>query len=702
MSSAFFQLKERTRNALQNGLGWRSLRPVQELSIPAVLSGANCLILAPTAGGKTEAAMIPVLDLCPPPVGALYLSPLKALVNNQEERLEKLFGWCGKRVFKWHGDVGAAAKKSFLQDPADLLMTTPESLEVLLTAAGPGALPQRKRLLQNLTSVVIDEIHAFAGDDRGDHLLALLDRLSLFLGRDLQRIGLSATVGNPELLLRWLQGSSRRESRLVDPGRPKGKRKLEIHPLSEFESPALCAARLARGRKSLLFAESRSRTEELKSALQAEGVTTFVHHSAVSRELREQSERAFQSGQNCCIVCTSTMELGLDVGDLDLVVQYHCPSTVSAFLQRLGRTGRRQDKPGHMAFLTDERWSFLQTCALITLAMSGYVEPIQPTGKSLVVFLHQMLARVVSEGGMALSDLLQGAGQPYCFGELEMQTRVDILNHLIETDVLVLADGCAMLGPAGEKNLGKNNFQDLYSIFDTPRSLKVLSDRGQEIGALDAWFAQSLGEGGVFALGGRSWSVARIDWEQNVLTAEPAGAGKVATWMGMPRLLSFELCQEMKRLLQSEEPLAFLSERAQKTLRLLREEWQPRLRTEGEWREDWTILYTFAGGRINNTLGKALQAICGEQPSINNVQIKVKADPSVWAQTLEAVRNGDFLRRDDLVQWLPKARFSKYQDYLPPDLLQGYLAERLLDPEGAQRFACNCRDWIARPCLTTA
>jgi len=694
LKSSFSQLQPGTQHALSHGLGWRELRPVQELSIPAIHSGKNCLILAPTAGGKTEAAMIPVLDLLvrdrTRPVGALYLSPLKALVNNQEERLAQLFGFCQRRVFKWHGDVTAARKKAFLKDPADLLMTTPESLEVLLTASGPPALPGRRELLQDLRVVVLDEVHAFAGDDRGDHLLCLLERLGDLIGRELQRIGLSATVGNPDFLLEWLGGGE-----LVDPGRPKSKRKLEILPLSPFESPGLAAARLAQGKKTLLFAESRSRTEELKTALQDHGVTTYVHHSAISREAREESERAFARGRNCCIVCTSTMELGLDVGDLDLVLQYHSPATVSAFLQRLGRTGRRADTAGHMAFLTDEGWSFLQVCALIELARRGWVEPIEASPRSLVVFLHQMLARVVSEGSVAVTDLLAGVGRPYCFSELSRATRRRLLDHLLEQDYFLQADGAIVLGTTGERRLSKNHFQDLYSIFDTPRSLKVINPRGQEVGNIDAWFAQSLGEQGksVFALGGRSWVPVRTDWENSILYVEPAASGRVATWMGTPRLLSRKLCEEMHALLRSQEPVPFLSERGARTLQKLRDEWRPHVEREGlnvSWDGEWCTVYTFAGGKINNLLGKAFQHQTGVQPSINNVQIKARADVARWDQTLEAVRAGHYRElQHHLVQWLPRARFSKYQDLLPPELLEVYLAERLLDLPGAEEIAAQ-------------
>ncbi|MGB3294139.1 MAG: DEAD/DEAH box helicase [Phormidesmis sp.] len=225
MTSAFARYPARLQEAIVARLGWTALRPVQELSSQALLDGKNAVILAPTAGGKTEAAMFPMLAQLmgnePDGVGLLYIAPIKALLNNQAERLGLYTEMVGLRRFLWHGDVKASLKKAFVKEPATLLMTTPESLEVMLLSS---RVPHTK-LFSDLRAVVIDEVHALAGSDRGTHLISVLERIARATENDIQRVGLSATVGNPAAILHWMQGTSKRERCVVDPPQqpsPKG------------------------------------------------------------------------------------------------------------------------------------------------------------------------------------------------------------------------------------------------------------------------------------------------------------------------------------------------------------------------------------------------------------------------------------------------------------------------------------------------
>jgi len=338
--------------------------------------GDDAVVLAPTAGGKTEASMFPTLSGMvedqPTAVGAIYVAPIKALLNNQSDRLGLYTEMVGLRHFVWHGDTTDHERRQFLREPAELLMTTPESLEVMLASPRIDA----KLLFGDLRVVIIDEIHAVAGTDRGAHLMSVLERIARFTRHDVQRIGLSATVGNPEVILRWLQGTSQRPGKVVDPPRTPSKRQLLVIHRPGLAEIAQDAARMAKGTKSLFFCQSRATTEAVAEQMRRDGTTVFVHHSAVSKEERQLAEELFHRGSDACIVCTSTLELGIDVGDLDRVLQADAPDTVGAFLQRMGRTGRRAGQVANTTFFCQTDETVLQAIALIELAKSGWVENV--------------------------------------------------------------------------------------------------------------------------------------------------------------------------------------------------------------------------------------------------------------------------------------------------------------------------------------
>lgn len=353
--TTFSRFSPRLQDTIVSRLGWTSLRLVQELAGEAILDGENAVVLAPTAGGKTEASIFPALSLLlerpTDTVGTLYIAPIKALLNNQAERLDLYTEMVGLRRFVWHGDTGAGAKNRFLKEPSELLMTTPESLEVMLVSPRVPAV----KLFHDLRLAVVDEVHALAGTDRGAHFMSVLERLAQLTENDIQRVGLSATVGNPETILRWLTGTSGRSGRVVDPPRVPARRRVAVRMYQSIAEIARAAAREAAGRKSLFFCQSRALTEAVADRMRASGTDVYVHHSSVSQANRAEAEHNFHEGGNACIACTSTLELGIDVGDLDLVFQANAPSTVSSFLQRMGRTrstcgdGGEHDVPGGRA-----------------------------------------------------------------------------------------------------------------------------------------------------------------------------------------------------------------------------------------------------------------------------------------------------------------------------------------------------------------
>ena len=331
-------------------------------------------------------------------LSVLYICALRALLNNIHVRLEEYSNMVGRRCGLWHGDVEESEKNRIRGHYPDVLLTTPESLEVMLISARPEA----REMLKGVRLVIIDEIHAFAGDDRGWHLLAVLERIGRLAGRELQRIGLSATVGNPEELLEWMAGHCGGSRRVLNPQAqaPAAETDVRLDYVGSLQNSAIVNSRLHRGEKRLVFCDSRARVEELGNELRRLGVSTFLSHSSLSAEERRSAEEAFAEAQDCVIVATSTLELGIDVGDLDRVIQIDAPHTVASFLQRLGRTGRRHGALRNCLFLATNDNALLRAGAIILLWEAGFVEPVLPPKYPLHLFAQQLMALALQEQGM--------------------------------------------------------------------------------------------------------------------------------------------------------------------------------------------------------------------------------------------------------------------------------------------------------------
>jgi len=691
---AFHRLHPNLRHAIIHDLGWRALRPVQEQAVDAILDGDNAVVLAPTAGGKTEASVFPVLSRIlserQEPIAALYVCPLRALLNNQEERLQRYARMVGLEAFKWHGDVAASAKSRARRDPAHLLLTTPESIEVMLISEKTDA----RRLFAGLSAVIIDEVHAFAGDSRGAHLASLLERLTRFCGRDVQRIGLSATVGNPDAIGRWLQGSSARPFRRVDPPQESGERDLRVDYLADVDMAAEAAARLGRFKKSLVFVESRSQAERVAAAMSGRGTEVFVHHSAVSRADRARAEARFATGRNTAIVCTATMELGLDVGDLDHVIQVDAPATVSGLMQRMGRTGRRPGTRSNCTFLCVSPEAVAQAAAMVRLVREGWVEDVRPLRASYHVLAHQILALTLQEGGVSRHRVRGWFAGATGFADIAESTLQRVVDTMVAREILHESDALLSLGAKGEKLFGAKHFFELYAVFSSPRVLHVVH-HGAEIGTVQATFLDALydeARGLCFRLAGRAWTVARTDWYRGVCEVEPAAAGRVPNWLGTPQGLSRRICQAMKSVLGSEENDAAWTRPASQCLDALRRGYEGLVDDESAWfevGEDGVTWHTFAGASINRTLAAALRVVHGRTWTAGNLSVR-----TTDALLAESVR--DLAERLRTTEWRAHATrealagatgpASKFDPCLPDDLVAETKRAAMIDVEGALQF----------------
>jgi ATP-dependent Lhr-like helicase len=617
--SAFDQLHPALQHHIVNSFGWRSLRPLQEAAIAPILAGEHAILLAPTAGGKTEAAVFPVLSRALSEhwqgLGVLYLCPIKALLNNLEPRLAQYAGLLGRRAALWHGDVGASRKGRLVTDPPDLLLTTPESLEGMLVSRRVD----HRRLFGGLHTVIIDELHAFAGDDRGWHLLYLLERLGRIAGRELQRLGLSATVGNPQSLCDWLAGGCERPRRVLDPAAEATERtaggvaadiEVELDWVGSLENAALVISRLHRGEKRLVFCDSRARVEQLALALRARGVQTFVSHSCLSLEERQAAEAAFAAGSNCVIVATSTLELGIDVGDLDRVIQIDAPATVASFLQRIGRTGRRAGSRRNCLFLVTREDAFLHAAALLQLWSEGFVEPVTPPPLPLHIFAQQLMALALQEGGITAADWPHWLERRPGLTDVRTGQLDTVLDYMVDSGILHSDQGLLGMGGEGERRFGRRHFLELLSVFMSPPLVRVFHGR-REIGEVhQSTFILKQDGPTVLTLGGRAWRATHIDWPRRKAYVEPSDGGGRSRWLGTGQPLGFALCQAMTRVLAREDHPARLSRRALELMQTLREryDWVAPERSVLVRHEDGAVRWwTFAGKLVNAALAHALR-----------------------------------------------------------------------------------------------
>jgi ATP-dependent Lhr-like helicase len=679
--SAFDRLHPALQHHIANSLCWQELRPVQSLSIEACLTGANVVVLAPTAGGKTEAAFFPVISQMLTEawegLSVLYVSPIRALLNNQEQRLQRYFELVGRRAACWHGDTSQGNRRRAVIDSPDCLLTTPESLEALLVSSKID----HREFFKNVQALVIDELHAFAGDDRGWHLLSVFSRIQRLADRDLQRIGLSATVGNPEEMLEWLSSGSKRQRQVVCPP-PTSKQgpEVQLDYVGTLDNAAKIISLLHRGEKRLVFCDSRSRVEQLTLLLRERQIETFVSHSSLGVEERRAAEHAFAQKQNCVIVATSSLELGLDVGDLDRVIQIDAPSTVSSFLQRMGRTGRRAGTRSNCLFLATSDDGLLRAGALLDLWRSGFVEPVHAPPRPFHILAQQLLALVLQERGIGQRAWFEWVSDVSAFAEMAPATIVEIVHHLLVTGVLWSDNGILSFGPEGEAEYGRKNFLELLSVFTSPPLFRVLNGQ-KELGHVhESTFFKREDGPVILVLAGRSWKTNHLDWKRRIAHVEPTDERGRSRWLGEGQFLSFRICQAIRRILATDSTEPLWSQRATAKIEEVRAEYpwvsldKTTLFQQPSGEVHW---WTFGGGVANTLLSHHL--VPGQNAKADNLCFRfptrmklADAEALIGARLMEEITpTADEAAIENL----------KFSECLPGHVAAEVFSARFHDPE---------------------
>lgn len=686
--TGFDALAPSVQHHIVNTLGWPGLRPLQEASVAPLVAGEDAILLAPTAGGKTEAATFPLLTRMSDEdwrgTSVLYVCPLRALLNNLQPRLSSYAQWLGRTAEVRHGDTTAGQRKRLQAEPPDILLTTPESLEAMLVSTVTS--PQV--MFANLRAIVVDEVHAFAGDDRGWHLQGVLSRLEAIAGRPLQRIGLSATVGNPHELLRWLRGPGRDgRGTVIDPGGIGKESEVRLDWVGTLDNAAEVISRLHRGEKRLVFADSRRTVESLTLSLRDRKVETFASHSSLSVDERRRSEQAFAEAQDTVIVATSTLELGIDVGDLDRCLQIGAPRTVASMLQRLGRTGRRADTARNMLFLGTNDEEFLRAVGLLLLWSEGYVEPIQPPRMPYHVIAQQILGLTLQRRALTRGDIHHDLA---AFAPLTGTEGEAIIDHMLEQQFLVSDGELLFAGPAAERRYGGMHFRDVMAVFTAAPQFTVLHGR-TEIGQIDPMVLRGPHDGSLtITLAGKGWRITSIDWSRQRAQVEPSTVGGKVRWSGVPQPISAELTSAIRRALQGVDPEGVeLTRRAQEKLTELRAEFTPFvgvresdvLVPHDRGRSRW---WTWAGGRENARTLAALTRVApellGEAPTWDNYAITLSEEATMpalrvaLAEALERVTEGDDVFAPLIDEKV--LREVKFGDMVPERMLRAEVAGR--------------------------
>ena len=748
--------------------GWRSLRAVQLAAADAIFeTDKNVLLAATTASGKTEAAFFPILTLLSErpskSIGALYIGPLKALINDQFGRLGELCAEGDIPVWRWHGDVAASRKSKLVKSPSGILQITPESLESILLHRR-ALIP---RLFCDLRFIVIDEVHSLMRGDRGGQTLCVIERLSRLAKVNPRRIGLSATVGDPkrtaELLAfgtgrdtvipriddhgqRWrlsmehfyTSGPQASEA-IVDKGQTVFSRKAqdvvattEISSSAEeqnsgerrYETATDTAPLLAdpgigyifehsRGRKCLVFANSREEAEAVTTTLRSyceatgEADRFLIHHGNLSSSLRESAEDAMKDeSQALTTVTTSTLELGIDIGRLERAFQIDAPFTVSSFLQRLGRTGRREEPPEMWFVMREERpeprstlgetipWKLLQGIALVQLYLEErWVEPPQLDRLPYSLLYHQTMATLASEGGMSPSELAMRVLTLSPFQHISTEDFRKLLLHLIKIDHLQQTDeGQLIVGLAGERIV--NDFR-FYGVFVESEEYTVRSE-SQELGT--TVMPPPIGD--KIAIAGATWLVEDIDHKRHVVYCTQI-KGKVPAYFGeCPGDIHTHVLERMAAVLAEDSVYPYLMSNARKRLSEARHVAQltgmlkvPLISLGGD---SW-VLFPWLGSYAFLALERFLKIRCADGLHLKGLdssrpyflQFRMQGSPKLFVDVLKEQISRP-LDPMELVYPGEVPVFNKYDGYVPDELVRKGFAYGVLDIAG---MLTRVRQW---------
>jgi ATP-dependent Lhr-like helicase len=678
---------------------WDSFRPIQESAISYISTTKdNYILSSKTASGKTEAAFLPILSLVDwskPGVPVVYISPLIALINDQFERVEELCLYMQIPVTKWHGEANLTEKKKLIKDPHGILLITPESIEALLVNKPFDA----KTLFQGLQFVIIDEIHSFLGTERGIQLQSLLYRLQKMSSTQPRYIGLSATLGDflqPKLFFGNADGTKiLRDKTLNEPH-------VEFHYYESDTTeipPELIEDIYKRTQftKSLIFPNTRGRVEEiavkLKRIAKRENghENYFAHHSSIERDLREYIEHFAKSSDvsNFSISCTSTLELGIDIGTIDEVIQVDSTHSVSSLIQRLGRSGRKNSQSRLILYATNE-WSLLQSVACYELFREGYIEPVVPILYPFDILFHQILSIAKQTSGVSKEALTQFLMKDPAFRDMKEADADEMIKFMLEKGYLQKVEEALIVGLEAERVV---NSKEFYSVFKTSPDMSVKHNMNV-IGYLPD-SPQIRVDENVF-LAARIWKIVGVDKNDKVIEVQPAQDGKRPVFIGGGGKVHPRIWKKMLEILLSPSAaVTNIDEEGIRAIMELRKEFstlgfslstRPLLQKNNK-----VVWYTFTGTRINNTLLFLLKKEAGnkvlyfDESSQFEIEGSLENAKKLLKKAAQSLDQFDPLLQKSLEE-TNSFTYSKWGDYLNIEFKHSLLRFNYFDVEGTKEY----------------
>jgi ATP-dependent helicase Lhr and Lhr-like helicase len=727
-TTGFDQLHEQVQRWI-HAQGWPGLRPIQDAAVAPILSRqSDVIITAATAGGKTEAAFLPVFSqLVTHPgnsIQVIGLSPLKALINDQHRRLSEIGDGLNIPVTAWHGDIAASKKRHVLENPAGVVLITPESLEALFVLKGP----QLAALFADLQYIVIDEMHSFIGSERGRQMQSLMHRVERVVGRQIMRVGLSATLGDMSLAAEFLRPGYGDGVQLIESGSKDQDVKLQIRgyvkpAFADFEdddgainddlsdetdrSPAADAVAIAshlfqtlRGDKNLVFINSRRQVEQYADLLRYLSIERRVpneflpHHGSLAKELRQEAEDALKAEDRPSnVICTMTLEMGIDVGSVKSIAQVGPPSSVASTCQRLGRSGRRAGESATMRVYISEPevtpstpisnglyFDLVQAIAIFTLLLEGWFEPPIIGRLQLSTLIQQLLSLIAQQSGIRPDQAWEFLCKTGPFTAVNQQIFMDLLRSLGHHDLIQQSqDGLLLLGLKGEKQVNHYTF---YTAFATQDEYRLVTE-GRTLGSLPV--RSPLMEGMFLIFAGRRWEVTGVDEYRGIVEVVGAATGQAPDFGGSSGFVHDRLRQAMYQIYLAEQVPGFLDPTACELLQTARQQFRSYGLHQTRVLEDGRsiLLFPWRGSVITNTLFVQLMARGlkvqnqGVTLKVNGVDLK-----DVRSHILDLLQQGP-ADPVELAAAVKNKRNDKYDRFLSDDLLCRNYAASHLDAPGA-------------------